>query len=137
MKVEEVARSAGVSADTVRYYHKLGLIDAGRDPSNRYRRFEISALERLRFVLSAKQLGFSLAEIGEIISLSRAGKSPCPRVRDIVRVRIAENARRIAELQHLQRRLEAAQRRWAGRPDRVPNGHEVCHLIESFGSEGA
>jgi DNA-binding transcriptional MerR regulator len=137
MKVEEIARSSGVSADTVRYYHKLGLLEARRDPFNRYRRFEISTFERLRFVLSAKQHGFTLAEIREIFELSRAGKSPCPRVRDLVRERAAENAKRIAELQRLQRRLESAQRRWAREPDRLPDGDGVCHLIESFAADSA
>lgn len=135
MRVEEVAKSSGVSRHTVRYYHKMGLLDAKRDPLNRYRRFQISAVERLRFIVSAKRLGFSLTEIKEIIEMSRAGKSPCPRVRDVVRERISENAKYIVELQDLQHRLEQAERRWRGKPDLVPDGDQVCHLIESFSSE--
>ena len=137
MRVAEVARKSQVSPHTVRYYHKLGLLSSGRDPANRYRRFDVSAVERLRFVRRAKALGVSLAEIREILEMSCAGESPCPRVRDIVRARIAENAGRIAELQRLQERLELAQRCWAHQPDRVPDGHEVCHLIESFGAGDA
>lgn len=137
MRVEEVARSTGVSPHTVRYYQKIGLLDAERDPVNRYRRFRISAVERLRFIVCAKRLGFTLAEIREIIELSRAGKSPCPRARDFVDARIAENAKYILELQDLQHRLVRAQRRWRRKPDRVPNGDQVCHLIESFGSESS
>jgi len=137
MRVAEVARKSGITPHAVRYYHKLGLLSSGRDPSNRYRRFDVSAVERLRFVARAKELGFSLAEIREILDMCHGGKSPCPRVRDIVRERIEDNARRIAELQRLQGRLESAQRRWTRLPDRVPDGHEVCHLIESFAAEDA
>lgn len=132
MKVSEIAAKSQVSPHTVRYYHKLGLLSSVRDPANRYRRFDVSAVERLRFVLRAKALGVSLSEIREILELSHAGESPCPRVRDIVRARIAETAARIAELQRLQQRLELALRSWAHLPDRVPDGREVCHLIETF-----
>jgi len=132
MRVSEIAAKSQVSPHTVRYYHKLGLLSSSRDPANRYRRFDVSAVERLRFVRHAKELGVSLAEIREILELSRAGESPCPRVRDIVRARISETVARIAELQRLQKRLELALQSWTHQPDRVPDGREVCHLIETF-----
>ena len=82
-------------------------------------------------------LGFSLAEIREILELSHAGRSPCPRVRDIVRARAIENAARIEELARLQARIEQAARRWARMPDQAPNGPAICHLIEALGTEDA
>lgn len=69
--------------------------------------------------------------------MSHAGRSPCPRVRDIVRERIAENAASIAELKILQRRLEQTARRWSEMADQAPNGRAICHLIESLGTEDA
>lgn len=135
MRVQEIARQVGITPHTVRYYHKLGLLNPDRDPFNQYRRFDVSAIERLRFVRRAKALGFSLAEIREILEMSHVGRSPCPRVRDIVRSRIEENAARIVQMQQLQRRLENAARQWAGMSDRAPSGRAICHLIESLGSE--
>jgi DNA-binding transcriptional MerR regulator len=135
MRVQDIANQVGVTAHTIRYYNKLGLLSSNRDPSNQYRRFDASALERLRFVLRAKTLGFSLAEIREVLEMSHAGRSPCPRVRDIVRERIAENAASIAQLNILQRRLEQTARRWSEMTDQAPNGPAICHLIESLGSE--
>lgn len=135
MRVQEVATQVGMTPHTIRYYHKLGLLSPNRDPFNDYRRFDSDALERLRFVKRAKTLGFSLAEIREIVGMSHARKSPCPRVRDIVRTRIAENAAHIAEMIQLQQRLEHTSHRWSAMPDRAPSGRAICHLIESLGAE--
>jgi len=137
MKVQEIATRVGISAHTVRYYHRMGLLSATRDADNRHRRFDVQALERLRFVRKAKRLGFSLAEIRQVLDLCHTGESPCPAVRDVVRERIAENAAHIAELECLQRRLVRAQRQWAELPDRIPDGNAVCHLIESFAADEA
>lgn len=61
------------------------------------------------------------------------GCSPCPRVRDILKQRILENRRRLEELMALQTRMENALLDWADKPNGVPDGYSVCHLIESFG----
>ena len=132
MQVHELAEQAGMSGHTVRYYDRLGLLSPERDPANGYRRFGGDALARLRFIQRAKTLGFTLGEIREILQTSECGNSPCPAVREIVSRRCRENAARIRDLVALQRRLEQAERRWARMPDRSPDGHAVCHLIESF-----
>jgi len=135
MKVNELAERAGVSGHAVRYYDHLGLLRCARDPENSYRRFDMAALSRLRFIHRAKSLGFTLAEIRRILDMGESKESPCPAVREIVHRRIQENARRIRELIELQGRLERAAKQWAGKPNRVPNGHAVCHLIEHFGDD--
>jgi len=53
MKVQDLATRVGITPHTVRYYNKLGLPSAQRDPANRYRRFGVEALERLRCVRRA------------------------------------------------------------------------------------
>lgn len=137
MKVNDVAKNAGLSPHTVRYYEGVGLLKAVRDPNNGYRRFEIDVIKRLRFVRDAKRLGLVLVEIREILAICDAGESPCPLVREIVRRRIAENASRIRELMRLQRRLQAAQQQWARMPDAAPDADALCHLIESLDSADA
>jgi len=137
MLVTDIAKRASVSAHTVRYYERIGLLNATRDQGNRYRSFGVAAVERLRFVQQAKRLGFSLAEIRKILDTCDAGASPCPLVREIVRVRIVENAAHIRELERLQGRLELALRRWSRMPDGAPDADAICHLIESLGSGDA
>jgi len=131
MKVIDLARRAGETPEVVRYYTRIGLLNPARNPGNGYKRFVDADLVRLRFIRQAKALGFTLAEIAEILDHARGGGSPCPKVREIIERRIEENRHRLEELTRLQQRMESALERWRGLPDGVPDGHTVCHLIES------
>lgn len=69
MKIGELAEWVGVSVQTVRYYERRGLLpEPGRAPSG-YREYGPSDVRRLGFVLRAKELGFTLSEIGELLDL--------------------------------------------------------------------
>lgn len=131
LTISELARLAGESPAVVRYYCRIGLVKPARRASNGYRLFRDPDIGRLRFIRQAKSLGFSLAEIAQILADARRGKSPCPRVRDIVRGRIDENRKRLDDVTALQDRMEQALRRWERMPDRLPDGDSICHLIES------
>lgn len=122
-----LARQAQVPAHVVRYYTRIGLLRPTRNPANGYQLFAEAHLKRLRFILQAKALGYTLREIGAIIQEAGRGKSPCPRVREIIERRIADNRQQLKEMQSLQRRMERALHAWA----KMPDGHTVCHLIES------
>jgi DNA-binding transcriptional MerR regulator len=137
MTVNELARRADVAPHVVRYYTRLGLLQPGRHPDNGYRLFSARESKRLRFIRQAKSLGFSLSEIREILSDSAHGESPCPKVRDILKKRIQHTRKELEELFRLQERMEEALRRWERMPDGVPDGHTVCHLIESSASDCA
>lgn len=131
MKVNELAKQAGATADVVRYYTRIGLLAPQRDPANGYKRFSLRDARRLRFIRRAKSLGFSLGEIAEILDHAEHGESPCPRVREILERHIERNRRELLELMALQERMEHALARWSEMPDGTPDGHTVCHLIES------
>jgi len=131
MTVNDLSQRTGVTSHAVRYYSRIGLLKPGRNPDNGYRLFDRSDLARLRFIRQAQSLGFTLDEISEILAESEHGRSPCPKVRDILRRRIEENHRKLAELMDLQSRMEEALDHWEAMPDGVPDGHSVCHLIES------
>jgi len=60
------------------------------------------------------------------------GRSPCPRVREIIQRRMWENRQRLDELNALQTRMEDAVQQWSAMPDGMPDGHSICHLIESL-----
>ncbi|MCE8042793.1 MerR family DNA-binding protein [Halomonas daqingensis] len=132
MKVSELARRAEVTAETVRHYTREGLLHPQRDPDNGYQLFDQADLERLRFIQRARTLGFSVAEIGEILSHADQGDSPCPMVRDLLASRLPQIRARIRELEALASRMEQALDAWAEMPDGTPDGHSLCRLIESF-----
>lgn len=128
--VNGLARAAAVPPHVVRYYTRIGLLRAQRNPDNGYKLFNGAHLHRLRFIRQAQELGYTLAEIRHILNDADKGESPCPLVRKILEQRLEENRRRVRELIELQHRIERALKAWKRMPDGTPDGHTVCHLIE-------
>jgi DNA-binding transcriptional MerR regulator len=135
MIVNELARTSGVPPHVVRYYTRIGLLEPVRDGNNGYKLFNQQDVARIRFVRQAKRLGCTLNEIRQIPRDANRGRSPCPRVRQIIQRHIEANRCRIEEAIALQKRMESAVKRWEAMPDGMPDGHTVCHLIESFSSD--
>ncbi len=131
MKISEIARKADVSTDTVRHYVALGLLTPTRNPDNGYQLFSKRDFSRLRFIREAQSLGFRLEEIQSMFADAKKESSPCPRVRQLITGRLAETRRKIEELTSLCERMEQAMADWQRIPDCVPDGDDVCHLIES------
>ncbi len=136
MQVTELARRSGTSPDTVRYYCRIGLLSPRRRDDNGYKQFTHDDLRRLRFIRKARWLGFTLNDIREILEESARGHLPCPRVREIVKLRIEQNRQRLEQALALQQRMEQALARWSRMPDNAPDGDAICQLIESFDADG-
>ena len=131
-KVIDLARLAEVTPDAVRHYVHIGLLTPSRDPDNNYKLFKEEDVKTLQFVKQAQSLGFTLAEITQILERSCHGESPCPDVREMIQRRILENKKKLEDLNALQTRMETALERWEKMPDGVPDGESICHLIESM-----
>lgn len=130
--VNELAKQSNAAAHVVRYYLRIGLIEPSAQQENGYRLFAPAQAARLRFIRMAKQLGFTLTEIRQILQHSERHESPCQDVRKIIQNRIDETRVKIEEMMKLQSRMESALALWKSMPDGEPDGHSVCHLIESF-----
>jgi len=63
MKVAQLANKLGVSADTVRFYTRIGLLNPSKSPNNGYKTFNHKDMVRMQFILSARNLGFSVEDI--------------------------------------------------------------------------
>ena len=133
--VTELANRCGTTPHAVRYYTRKGLLRPKRNPDNGYRLYRLSEISWLRFVRQAKNLGYTLNEIKEIMHDVDDDNSPCPRVREILMKRIDENREHLDELVALQNRMEQALKQWKKMPDGIPDGHSVCHLIETVAKE--
>ena len=105
MTVARLARATGASPDTVRYYERLGLLPgAGRTESG-YRVFGEQDVERLRFIRSAQRLGFSLAEIGELLGIREHGLCPCGRAGERLAAKLPEIEAKLAALEDLRQSI--------------------------------
>lgn len=98
MFIQELAQLTGVPAKTIRYYESIGLMPNPERAENNYRQYTPDAVERLRFIVSARSLGFNLTDIGEFLVARDAGTLPCRRIIDSFDQRISEIDRRIADL---------------------------------------
>lgn len=127
----ELAKKTDVPIFTIRHYTKIGLLKPLKNNRNGYKMYQISDSTRLKFIIAAKNLGFTLHEISEILDTANEGDSPCPMVREIVQIRLEENKRKIRELKNLQKKMESALGDWSKMKDSTPNGNSVCGLIES------
>lgn len=132
MTAAVLAKRTNVPLFTVRYYTRIGLLKPTRDLRNGYKQYKQSDKDRLKFIASAKELGFTLAEIEEILDHAVHGDTPCPMVREIVEHRVVENRERLRQLKKLQKRLEGALDMWKTMKNENPTGHSICHLIETF-----
>ena len=132
LTVTELARESDTTTHAVRYYTRKGLLQPVRHPENNYRLYRPSEIHWLKFVKQAKTLGYTLAEIRDIMHDAENDQSPCPRVREILRKHIDANRKQLEELISLQERMEDALKQWEKMPDGMPNGHSVCHLIDTI-----
>ncbi len=103
--IGRLARDAGIHVETVRYYEQRGLLKQPRRTGG-WRRYDDEALRVLRFVKRAQELGFSLDEIHELLSL-RASKSTrtCARVRSAAETKLADVEDKIRDLEAIRATL--------------------------------
>jgi DNA-binding transcriptional MerR regulator len=132
MQVKQLAQSARVNADTVRYYTRIGLLNPQRSDSNGYQNYGEKDKKRLSFILSARQLGFSLKDIQKIIGESEKGVSPCSLTRELIQLRLEETEQQFAQVLALRNRMRSAVADWHDKPSKTPSGDMICHLIENF-----
>ncbi|CEK13221.1 predicted transcriptional regulator [Chthonomonas calidirosea] len=99
MRIGELAKRTGKSVTAIRYYEKIGLLAEPRRTESGYRDFDTDVIERIRFIVRAKELGFSLKEIRVVLALHDRGIAPCDRVSKMIQKKIERLDNRIAQLQ--------------------------------------
>ena len=124
-----LARQAGVPIKTIRYYEDVGLLPKAQRTGAGYRLYSSNAVDRLQFIKKAQSLGLRLGDIREILELADRGQCPCGHVQHLLKLRLQELNRKIADLHLIERRVAAAIRR--GCPPRFrPHGKAVCPTID-------
>lgn len=106
LKIGEVAKRSNVGIETIRYYERQGLLaEPARRPSG-YRQYDESVVSRLQFIRNAKELGFTLAEIRELLGLWFDVKTKCVHVRQRSEQKISDIDDKIRSLQKMKRSLK-------------------------------
>jgi MerR family copper efflux transcriptional regulator len=105
--IGKLASAAGVGVETVRFYQRQGLMPQPPRSGGGFRRYDEDAVERLRFIRHAQDLGFSLKEVGELLDLQDDPTRTRLEVRQIIDHKLADLDLRIAELRRMQAALLA------------------------------
>jgi len=130
MTIGRLAKQAGVNIDTIRYYERNGLIPEPARRLSGYRQYGPTDVARLRFILRAKDLGFTLAEIGELLSLS--ADRNVKGVKRRAEGRLEQVEHKIKELQRVRRGLRTLIQACPGHGDL-----ERCPIIAALSEEHA
>jgi MerR family transcriptional regulator, mercuric resistance operon regulatory protein len=130
MTIGRLAEAAEVNVETVRYYHRRGLLPAPPRPIGGIRRYPTAVLTRLRFIKRSQSLGFSLDEVEALLSL-HDGRA-CSTARSIAELKLAEVRQRIQDLSMLEGALTTLVQRCS-----TSKGNVSCPLIDALmdGSE--
>ncbi len=102
----EAAAQAGVNVQTLRYYERRGLLPKPPRRTSGYREFPDDAVQIVRFIRRAQDLGFSLDEVEELLRLRRNSERNRGRVRVIATRRVRDIERKISELERMRQALQ-------------------------------
>lgn len=125
LTIGALAAAAGVGVETVRYYQRRGLLEEPRRPGGSVRRYGDETLSRLRFIRHAQELGFSLAEVAELLALDEGRE--CEEARRIANAKLGAVRERLSRLRRIERALAGHVR--ACERSREPRR---CPLIETL-----
>lgn len=106
MNIGEAAGASGVSAKMIRHYEELGLLPEARRTESGYRQYEQNEVQTLRFIRHARDLGFSLSEIAELVGLWQNRRRPSRQVKALAEAHIEELELKAAELLVMKTALE-------------------------------
>src|SRR5213593_88571 len=130
LTIGEVARAAQVGVETIRFYEREGLIAEPPRRESGYRQYPPDAIRRVRFIRRAKELGFTLKEIGELLSLRVDPGRTFADVRAVARAKIRGIQEKISELSRIKDVL--------GRLERTCRGKgptSVCPILDMLDEE--
>jgi Cu(I)-responsive transcriptional regulator len=106
MNIGQAAAASGVSAKMIRHYEDIGLVQRPKRTTSNYRTYSENDVHMLRFVRAARDLGFSLKQIGDLLGLWRDRRRPSRKVKALVMEHVAGLDRKIAEMQAMKATLE-------------------------------
>ncbi len=128
MNIGQAARATGVSAKMIRWYEQQGLIPAATRSDSNYRHYSATDLHRLRFIRRSRDLGFTIKQIAELLTLWNDRSRASADVKALAMGQIAALRGRIIELEEMVRTLSHLAENCQG------DGRPECPILESLGA---
>ncbi len=122
--ISKVAKELGINIETVRFYERKGLIEQPIKPSEGYRDYPLSTVNRIRFIKRSQELGFTLVEIEGLLSLS---DRPCEQVKQLAAGKLSRVQEKIKDLKKLEKALKHMVIQCKSNPD-----ESYCPVIDAL-----
>ncbi|MCH7557791.1 MAG: MerR family DNA-binding protein [Planctomycetes bacterium] len=127
LSIGQVARQAGFGVETVRFYERQGLLEKPPRKESGYRQYPPEAVSRLHFIKKAKEVGFSLKEIKELLLLRLDSAATCQDVRSRAEAKILDIKQKIQALTRMKQALTDLTKACSGR-----GSVSECPILQSF-----
>ena len=138
LQIGALAQLTGLSIDTIRFYEKQRLIQSPRRSDGGFRLFREEDAAALQFIRNAQDLGFSLDEIRELLSLRQHATKACPRMQHLLQTKLASVVDKIKKLQELESELRAALGKCeTALRDTRARRNDACPVLEEISASGA
>jgi MerR family Zn(II)-responsive transcriptional regulator of zntA len=132
MKISDLAERSGISAHTLRYYEKTGLLSASKRSESNYRIYSHDDLTTAKFIKRSKACGFSLAETGTLLAIKDdKSQHVCAEAKFITSKKITDITQQITQLKHMQKTLQQLERYCCGGQESA----EFCSIIAALEKE--
>lgn len=130
LKIGELAKLTGFTTKAIRYYEVLGLLPKPQRSESGYRLYSDEDIERLEFIKKAKHLGFSLEDIGDILSLHASNQTPCIHVLALLEQKVKYIDSLIEALHEFRGELEHLRRESVKQLKKLPKGASICGIVD-------
>lgn len=130
LSIGQVAKQTNVTVETVRFYEKQGLIAAPQRSNSGYRQYPPETVKRVRFIQHAKEVGFTLKDIGELLALRREPGTSCADIKLRATQKIEAVDQKIRDLQRIRDSLARMIMKCSGR-----GGLSECPILEELEME--
>lgn len=122
----ELAKLTGCNLETIRYYENIGVMPDPPRSSKNYRVYDDGHVARLRFIMRARELGFTLDEVRDLLALVDGGAQTCGEVQGLANAHLANVRAKIADLKRIEHVLSSTMAQCTG--DDVPD----CPVIDAL-----
>jgi len=126
-----LAKATGVSPDTIRHYERIGVLSRASRTDSGYRVYPASALERVLVVQRALRIGFTLAELAEVLKARDAGGAPCRRVYQLAQEKLKAMEADIEAMKRTKQYVKKVLADWELRTESAGPGQK-SHLLYSL-----
>jgi DNA-binding transcriptional MerR regulator len=129
LTIGQLGKATATKVETIRYYERIGLLPAPGRTAGNYRSYSGEHLRGLAFIRRARELGFSIEDVRELVGLAGHRESPCAEVDQIVERHLETTERKIAALRRLRNELRDTLASCKG--GRIGE----CHVVRALSSE--